>query len=286
MGCPARIYPLSQPKNYEPPVPRWSLRLSQDVEHIYIAYVGVQSHITNEPPPAQAVKDVESWIAKADERPLVVDSFTVVDGHDVPHSRVWACYWTDKAAWGRSMERLRLTDLHGELGQGRSSVGLWCETFSTPVERLETNYSGLDHAPGLASLPNTDRLPHKLTAYWGAARDRVPASAYDRFEITSASDPPAKVPAGIGEHLEGSNYENMVHIRSGQYWVNCNAEEREAYESTLEPTLMAGMGYLWENPVKTGTLGLRFLRNLGPDQSPLNETCGAGFAPGHLQWGA
>jgi hypothetical protein len=43
----------------------------------------------------------------------------------------------------------------------------------------------------------------------------------------------------------------MVHIHWGQYWANCNGEEREGYKSNLEPVLAAGVDYLWENIAKT-----------------------------------
>lgn len=284
MACPIRKYPLNQPKNFEPPVPRWSLVLPESVSHIYTTYIGIQKHTTTPSATAtytQALHAFDFWLNDPSDGPSCTDAFTVVDGHDIPTSNVWVSYWTDHDSWTRSMARLNLSKIYTDLGTDRSSVGLWSESFSTPTSRLETNYSGLDHKPGLADLPDTSRVPHKLTAYWGAARDRIPASANDRFEnIASESRPPTKIPAGLSERLIGTNYENMVHIRSGQFWENCNAQEREAYESTLEPTLMTGMAYLWDNPLKTGTLGLRFLRNVDPQRSsdkPMLETCGAGF---------
>lgn len=70
----------------------------------------------------------------------------------------------------------------------------------------------------------------------------------------------------------------MTHIRSGQYWETCPTPEREAYETILEPTLLKGLSYLWENPHESGTLGLRFLRNVDHNTAGKQlETCGAGF---------
>lgn len=146
---------------------------------------------------------------------------------------------------------------------------------------------------------------------------------------------------GVGEVVEGGNWENMCHIRqchhyslpfpfcpcskaiakftaylstscpshfsllvrassrrqtadcgrfvgSGQWWAACSAEERSAYESTLEPILMDGMRYLWNHPSETGTLGLRFLRNTSSstphsddNETLALETSGAGF---HANW--
>lgn len=44
---------------------------------------------------------------------------------------------------------------------------------------------------------------------------------------------------------------------------------------------MGGMRYLWDNAEETGTLGLRFLKNLNDDGDVMRETCGAGF---HRNW--
>jgi hypothetical protein len=85
------------------------------------------------------------------------------------------------------------------------------EHFVAPIKRLETNYARLDHHPGLAQLPNTSQPSHDLTAYWGAGRDRIPASVHDRFETLKDIHPPTKTPKGFGEKLTGTNYENIYH---------------------------------------------------------------------------
>lgn len=85
------------------------------------------------------------------------------------------------------------------------------EHFTAPIERLETNYARLDHHPGLAQLPDTTQPSHDLTAYWGAGRDRIPASAQDRFEPPINIPVPFEKPRGFGERLTGTNYDNMCH---------------------------------------------------------------------------
>ncbi|OLN94156.1 Phenylacetaldoxime dehydratase [Colletotrichum chlorophyti] len=88
---------------------------------------------------------------------------------------------------------------------------------------------------------------------------------------------PKCVYKGLYQHLIGSNYNNMVHIRSGQYWENCGSEETEAYETLLEPTLKSGLAYLWENREGGGAMGLRYLGNSNSKGGVKKETCGAGF---------
>jgi hypothetical protein len=297
MSCPFsnRTYPLRQPKNHKPPVPRWHLVLPETVDTIYTAYIGIQNHDATSPSALSAVSKAESaiqsWLdgsgsnssssqSHSDDRPSSYESFTVIDGDDVPGSSIYVCYWDNRSAFERSLSRLRLPAIHAALGDAKNSIGLWLEHFATPTSRLETNYSGLDYLPGVARLPGTSTVEHTLSAYWGAARDRIPDSTHDLFEKDDevAIAPPVVTPKGLGEHLVGTNYENMVHIRSGQWWQEAGDVEREAYEGTLEPTLRTGLGYLWENPIFAGTIGLRYLRNTNTSSSsPLRETCGAGF---------
>lgn len=280
-----RTYPLRKPKNHRLPVPRYTLTLGDDVGAIYTTYIGVQQHSENKAATyakTQAIRIIEDWI-NSDTGPSAFESFTQIEGHDAPNTTSWVCYWTDRAKYQRSLQTLSLPSIYTELStSARSSVGLWVESFSTAASRLETNYSGLDYLPGLARIPDTTVKEHDLATYWGAARDRIPDSAHDLFS-TTASEPTGlpTTPRGIGQRLIGTNRENMVHIRSGQFWEKCNAEETEAYETKLEPTLRAGLQYLCTNPVESGAMGIRYLRNItSPHESGQEvrkETCGAGF---------
>lgn len=291
MSCPAahRKYPLRQPKNYRPPVPRWQLQLPSSIDSVYTIYVGVQQHTADAPTQAAALRAKDlilNWIDAA--RPKAHEAFTVVEGNDEPAGRadVWVCYFTDAVAYEQSVRALALPAFHASIGPESSSVGLWCERFATAVSRLVTNYSGLDYLPGLARVGGgAAPVEHTYSAYWGAARDRIPDSAHDLFarscpdddDERAATAPPSIVPDGRGKRLVGTNYENMVHIRSGQFWERCGGEEADAYETVLEPALMTGLRYLWANQAETGTVGLRFVRNADGSQTGRKETCAAGF---------
>lgn len=287
MSCPVRTYPLRRPINHRPPIPRWHLVLGDGIDRVFTAYVGVQQHSRDSLSNAAASKLVaainECLNQENGHAPLAFETFTVIDGDDKPGAYVWVCYWDDEAMYNKSINNLDLGQLLTSLSSvEQHSVGIWCERFSTRVSRLETNYSGLDYLPGLARVPGTKTKEHTLSAYWGAARDRIPESAHNRFnqEEDSITRPPSSVPPALGQHLVGTNYENLVHIRSGQFWENCGPDETESYEMKLEPTLRQGLKYLWENPLKTGTIGLRFLRNTDLELAngrQSKETCGAGF---------
>ncbi|KAG6018881.1 hypothetical protein E4U41_003521, partial [Claviceps citrina] len=121
--------------------------------------------------------------------PQAVEAFTVERGDDVEGARVWACYWDEEALGKMGLRELDLLSVYGGLSaEEQAQIGLWSESFSTAVSRLETNYSGLDYLPGLARLPDTTTERHDLTGYWGAARDRIPDSAHDLFEADPDPD--------------------------------------------------------------------------------------------------
>lgn len=273
-----RTYPLKKPPGHRPPVPRWTLKFNNPAQtHLHTIYIGVQAH--NAANSSQAESTIFSLLA-SQEIPAI-DTFRVTNGFDTENSKVWVCYFTSESAYRSVLQHLHLPSIWHSL-PSKDSIGLWTESFSAPIARLETNYSRLDHKPGLAQLPETSQPAHELTAYWGAGRDRIPSSAHDRFPTPEDIPTPKKFPNGYGEHLVGSNYDNMCHIRSGQWWAKCPDDEREAYENGLQGKLMQGMQYLWDHAEETGTIGLRFLQNTDSTSSAssetrLKETCGAGF---------
>jgi hypothetical protein len=196
----------------------------------------------------------------------------------MPGSKLWIAHWTDPAQFSAKLEEINLLRIwQGLTGDaGRNNIGLWCEQFTVPLDRLQTNHVRLDyHKPGLAALPSVELPPHDFTEYWGAGRDRLAASAYDEFSLPDRLTRMSQTCAvGFGQRVWGSN--------SGQRWEDCNAEEREAYEGDLQPTLMRGMQYLWENPEETGSIGLRMgERVVATDEQPLRETSVVGF---HRNW--
>ena len=281
-----RKYPLIQPKGWRAPVTRYKLVLPQTLMSIDVAYIGIQQHLQDVVESTsgsfqKAVHRIESWMTEGNNRPAAVDTFNLVAGHDVPKSRVWVCYWTTttsdrdetpvssptgqeqhtQPSVSAKLAMLDLVHLYSTLADPK--IGLWLESFTCPPSRFETNYAGLHERPGFAALGH-DREEHNLSAYWGAARDRIPDSSTDKFELPSSTqsttssssnvdldvppiDPPKPTPRGLGQRLTGTNYDNMVHIRSGQCWAQCPADEEQGYLTELEPTLMAGMQYLWDN---------------------------------------
>jgi hypothetical protein len=287
MSCPVRTYPYRKPKNHRVPVPRWTLSLPKHVENVYTSYIGVQRHDDEDETQngvARAIDAIQQWLA-LDDGPATFESFIVLDDdNDAKDIAIWVCYWSDASRYKSSMNRLCLQSVQASLpDSGRSSIGLWRESFTTSPSRLETNYSGLDYLPGLAKLPGADTAEHTLSAYWGAARDRIPDSAHDLFPRPEHQDltQPIVVRDGKSKHLLGRNHSNLVHIRSGQWWENCGQVESDAYTKKLEPTLRSGLSYLQSNPQDTGAIAVRYMQNssIPHDANAVQtkESCGAGF---------
>ncbi|KAH8654792.1 phenylacetaldoxime dehydratase [Ilyonectria robusta] len=283
MSCPVRLYPLRKPKNHRVPIPRWQLALAKTVTHVFTTYIGVQMRSEDEASTrarAHVSSAIRSWL-RADHGPGASESFTMIDGAEKADSFIWVCYWLDSAKYHQALKHLSLATLFSGLEEkGRGSMGIWRESFATAIPRLETNYSGLDYLPGLARLPGAGTEEHSLSAYWGAARDRIPDPSHDLFPKTPHATLPRTVPTGLGQHLIGTNQHNLVHIRSGQFWENCGQQEADAYERKLEPTLHEGLQYLWEHPKETEAMGVRYLKNEDDAPSsgrPRKETCGTAF---------
>lgn len=310
--CPeARRYPLRQPEGWKVKYPRWMLQLPVGVESLYVTYLGVQPR--HEQSPAKGIHTnlhqhivtevqkhastiIQSTLDSLTvERPELWEKFYVEAGYDLPDTEVWVFYWTDskRAEAGNSafdaskiINSLKLEDQH--------LVGVWQESFAVSKDRFETVYSGSDYRPGLASLQGASQVTHTFTGYWGAARDRLPASAQDNFLPSNPAHAPNFHKNTRNRTASGKNEDTILHIRSGQFWENCSKEEREAYESDLEPVLRQGMAFLEDNATESGDFGLRFMRNIVSNPYTENgklrrtvdsegnpqlqrETCSAGF---------
>lgn len=301
-----RTFALRRPQGWQPKLPRWTLHLPSHVEELAVAYIGVQNHAGAWDESATAViiaQQIENWAqSKRDDSPVITEKFQVAAGRDQPSSLVFNCYWLSRDKCCKSVADLDIEGLLYEHAKSdKQQVGIWCEMFTPNLDRFETNYSGDDYQPGISQLKGARQLEHGLTGYWGAARDRIPASAHDDFTENGSSelDELDLTKDSKGKILKGSNSSIIAHIKSGQYWARCDDVEREAYEKDLEPHLLNGSNDIFANPTDLGDYGLRFLRNMPPGTqiaaatgrsqdgvvnqdsrdlpSPHRETCAAGF---------
>ncbi|KAM0258783.1 hypothetical protein ACHAQJ_003625 [Trichoderma viride] len=254
--------------------------LPEDINDVSISYIGIQprhkqnpakglhaelnAHVTSAAQRTAAIK-IEDWIRETagELAPILWEKMYVEAGYDTPDTEIYILYWTDKDVAVAATKSLNLQHLHKTLlPSDQEVVGLWRESLTVPKPRIETVYSGNDYQPGIASIEGATQIAHRFTGYWGAARDRLPASSHDPFEPEYKLSAPNFDKDSKGRVIEGENKVSVAHIRSGQFWERCKDDEREAYESTLEPILREGMTYLEENAAEMGDIGLRFSRHI------------------------
>ena len=170
---------------------------------------------------------------------------------DDGHSSVFLGYWDDVTTHARWHGR---TDVAAAL----ALPGVLEESATIGADRWETLHSTSEETPGVRNLSPVE--PTDVHEYWGAARDRIPASAQSDL----ASAPAEPLPA------------NLCLIRSGQIWQHCDENERHIYFQDVAPHLAAGVKYLAENP-DTGCISSRFLHEQTLDGEDLESTSFVGW---------
>lgn len=261
LRCP-RTRPRRVADDYVPPYPSFVARHAARVERVVMAYFGVQSRGDGAACVA-ALRDIVTAFAAA-SGPGHWDRARYTDeaGHDTV---ICAAYWDDPArfeAWfaarGRDWTRLP-----------RAGVGTFTEVLRPAVERYETLFSAPDRAEGIATLGDGMSDMVMEHAYWGGARDRIPASQTD-----------AMAPAGeLGIERDGPRIvvrgqENLCLIRSGQDWGDTDAEERRMYLQDVEPVLRAGMDFLRDAGLPIGCFANRYVAVETADGRPTEKSYG------------
>ena len=240
----------NRPKGHTPSAPAWCVVDFPDLT----AYSMIFS---KGPGNAETLAELHAALADGDHRPDHVERARVVnftdEGDDAAEAQgdvetVFMAYWVDPAVYDRWRDRCGVLE----------RPGVYCETAIIPADRWETIAGTKRPLPGVRNLTSVDLT--ELHDYWGAARDRMAASAEDPFESAPASPLPA----------------NLCLIRSGQKWDECLDDEREMYFTDIEPKLRAGIDFLANNP-DTGCISSRFLREQTIDGEDLESTSFVGW---------
>ena len=206
---------------------------------------------------ADTLAELQAALTGGGEAPDHVERARVVnfsdEGDDAEEAQgdietVFMAYWVDPAAYERWRDGCEVLE----------RAGVYCETAIIPAERWETIAGTKRPLPGVRNLTSVDLT--ELHDYWGAARDRMAASADDPFEAAAGSPLPA----------------NLCLIRSGQKWDECLDDEREMYFTDIEPKLRAGIEFLAANR-DSGCISSRFLREQTIDGEDLQSTSFVGW---------
>jgi aldoxime dehydratase len=180
-----------------------------------------------------------------------------------PGTQILFAYWEDLAAHGRWA--------HGAEGLfAGDGPPRWCETALLPLTHTEAHFSQQTRETGLGRVSGSEHAFCPIVGYWGSGRDRIPAAADD------ALDPG---PAGSGTISRAGDVVTMVApanlctIRTSQDWQGAPADHLAWYQEEVEPVLRAGVEHLHANPVDSGCLSVRYIRETDLAGEDLERTC-------------
>ena len=247
----------NMPKNWEPPYPAWSVEFAPDVRVVVVGYFAAQFK-------NNSINEFKEWMRLAsaiDNAPLhhLQASYTDVEGYT---NHVCICYWTSQESYDSWAALPQVTTWWNDPARLSGDVGYWREVVFAPMERLETLFSS-EEVAGMATLASRVTGPVQEHAYWGAMRDRMPASDYNDFS-SKFGDGLTRLPEVVsrGKRVRITPPENICLIRSAQNWTQCKDEELDIYQNDVHPVLVEGMNFIRDNPLETGCISCRLMDEL------------------------
>ncbi len=270
----------NMPKNWEPPYPAWSAEFAPDVRVVVVGYFAAQFKNSS-------IDDFRNWIQtalSADNAPLyhLHASYLDVEGYT---NYVYICYWTSQESYNNWTASPQVAEWWNDDTHFNGEAGYWREVIFAPMERLETLFSSED-VTGMATLASRVTGPVQEHAYWGAMRDRMPASEYNDFSSkTGARLTYVPRVESKGKHIRITAPENICLIRSAQNWTQCKDGELELYLNDVHPVLIEGMNFIRDNPLDTGCISCRLMDELTESGEKQAKTFGMAYflTMGHLE---
>jgi aldoxime dehydratase len=253
------------PDKYQPPYPSFVARHRPAIQHVVMAYFGVQ-HVGDAPPARTAALE---WIADAfaaPNGPPHWDRAAYLD--EAGYSNVVSvAYWDDQNAFKAWFPSTR--DGWTGAKHDHSGVGTFVEVLSPSVDNYETLFSSLGRPEGVATLADGMSGEVMEHAYWGGMRDRIPLSQTSEMA-------PAGAPSLFrdGDRLRVKPHQNICLIRSGQDWSDTESAERKMYLDDVEPVLRAGMEFLRDEGLAIGCFANRYMTVVDRDGRPTEKTYG------------
>lgn len=259
------------PSGHTPRFTAYSARFPRDTEAFVFAQYACQAPSADEA--AEGAAALAELFAGPDG-PDVLDrgSFTDTVG---AHTAVWLAYWYDPRTYRRwqGSEPVRST---WESLPAEGPVGHWREVCVIPVERNETLHTHRreDYATGGLSQNTAVELPETpVHDYWGAARDRIAASATQTLEPALPGFVPRDVRGGdtLGQRVTVEVPGNVALIRTAQDW-SASALYREKYLADVKPVKDRGVDFLATH-AESGCIAARNLAEESTDGTPLDRAC-------------
>ncbi|MGB8956338.1 MAG: phenylacetaldoxime dehydratase family protein [Tumebacillaceae bacterium] len=248
------------PKGHQPKSHAWTADFPDTTTTIIYVQFGIQ-HRSLEP-----AHDAYEQIGRSLQglfAPRHVDSATAVDVEGYTND-IWIAYWDNPEIYEAWKAQASVQEWLAGVPTG-ATYGYWHEALTIPKDHFETIHSSESATNGVSHF-----TPLKYTTmheYWGSMRDRMSASEHDDFVSPLPELPKPQVHETRGRHIRVKAPDHVAFIRTGQDWSKCGPEERETYETEVQPTLSNANDYLASRDAASGCISSLML------QEPGNKSC-------------
>lgn len=164
-------------------------------------------------------------------------------------------YWLNKAPYYEFARQEEFSAWWGNLpSDADSDVGFFKEVLLTQKDYFHYAAGTEDRVASAAvlELQGSDKF-----GYWGAYRDRLPASIEDKFLPAYEVMPEPLMQETKGKRLSVNLPENICFIREGQGFGNCDEREKQIWDKQMASRIDTWIDYLGKAPEKTGCISIR-----------------------------
>jgi aldoxime dehydratase len=268
LRCP-RTRASRMPAGYEPPYPAWMARFDEAAAPLVMAYFGVQHPASL---PSDALSPIKAMLTAHPAPPHWIEA-QCRDRADYD-TRIIIAYWQDSNSFNAWRLASGFDAWWSDPARESGPLGRFMEVVAPPMDRLEVAYSPPDLPQGAGNLQRrVSACPVAEHAYWGSARDRIPASQTDALDNESGTLELTR----SGARVRVTPGQNVCMIRSGQDWSDTRGEERATYLGRVRPKLVDGMTYLRDEGVPIGCYSCRFMQVLDDAGAATEKTFGQAY---------
>ncbi len=269
LTCP-RTRPKRTPAQFEAPYPAWMARYEEGAPPLVMAYFGAQQLALL---PPDALAPIKAML-QTQPAPGYWLEAQCHDGAGFD-TRVVIAYWQNAQFFADWRRASGFDPWWSDPQRETEPLGRFLEVVSPPLDRLEVAYSPPQLPEGAAHLQSrVSTCPVAEHAYWGSARDRIPASQTDALDGQAGRL--NRVPQGRGRvRIEAGH--NVCMIRSGQDWSDTSGEERLIFLGRVRPKLIEGMNYLRDEGLPIGCFSCRYMQVLDGNGAATEKTFGQAY---------
>eukprot|EP01084_Bolivina_argentea_P227487 384187_1 len=273
-----RQYPLGKDLNtYNPQVPAFLTKYPDDINEIILVIFGIQ--IMNNTHAASYHQLLKETLDNKVYGPLYWDAATFTDVKNVSNY-IYFGYFKDTYSFSKCMKDSKYSKWISLSERLNDKNGYYEEIFFIPIQNTETIHGSQYKNRNIKGISNiaSEFIEDKRHGYWGSARDRMNGSAFNSFN-GNIND---KLNEEIEFETRGKRFtisvpQNMNIIRSGQDITKSTISDQNVYKNKMEPTLLSGMKYLQNNPIKTNCVNLRFINDVNKMTGEIINGSTAGF---------